>query len=354
MRGAGWAGFCQNKRMIQRVFISGLLSLLLCGCAGLSDLLRPDGAAPRAPIPFKTANRFTLPVAGSEVIGDTQIVIADVDDTLAALARRYDLGYDEIVGANPEVDAWLPTQGTRIVLPTRFVLPDAPREGIVINVAARRMFYFPPEEPHLVLTFPVGIGRDDWATPLGTATITDKVVDPTWYPPPSIRREHREKGDPLPAIVPPGPDNPLGSHALLLSMEGYLLHGTNKPGGVGMQVSHGCVRLYPEDIASIFDDIDVGTPVRIVDQPVLVGWVGDELYAQSYDADYHPGELHARIEAALRRRGRSGMKVPADERRLEALRRHRGITVSLTRRAPAVEALLRTATVVEQRVTVSD
>src|SRR5690606_12163353 len=158
----------------------------------------------------------------------------------ARIARPYDIGYDELRAANPSVDQWLPGEQTPVYLPTASVLPDAPREGIVVNIAAMRLYYYPAEEhaaagePALaVTTHPLGIGRVEWATPVGEATVTDKVRDPTWYPPASVRKEHAERGDPLPSVVPAGPDNPLGGHAITLSMPGYLLHGTNKPAGVG-------------------------------------------------------------------------------------------------------------------------
>lgn len=300
---------------------------------------------------FVAANQFLLEPA-QDTIGQVQIVIASDEDTLPALARRYDLGYDEIVGANPEVDVWLPGEGTRIVLPTRYILPDANREGIVINVAARRLFYFPADDSNVVMTFPVGVGRDNWETPTGVATITEKITDPTWYPPASIRREHRAKGDPLPAIVPPGEDNPLGRHALILSLDGYLLHGTNKPAGVGMQVSHGCVRLYPEDIATIFPDMPVGTPVRIVDQPVLTGWDGKQLYLQTYLTEDEPTEavaekINQAIVAALKRRDSTQSNIRIDQTRTEqAIGPRRGLPVALTRSGPDINKVLRTAAVV--------
>jgi L,D-transpeptidase ErfK/SrfK len=221
----------------------------------------------------------------SGVVGQLQATYARHEDTLSDLARRFNLGYDEIVRANPGVDPWLPGEGTRIVLPTQFVLPDAPRTGIVINVAALRMFYFPKpakgEQP-VVVTHPIGIGKVGWATPVGKTKVVAKRKDPTWTPPDSVRREHAKKGDILPAVVPAGPDNPLGAYAMRLGWTSYLIHGTNKPAGVGMRVSHGCIRMYPEDIEAIFGDVPVGTPVRVVNQPVLYRWQDDSLYVQAY------------------------------------------------------------------------
>lgn len=263
--------------MRDRLTTAGLV-VLVSGCASITQQVPGDNVA--EPPGF---NRFIA--ADTDIVGQLEVVTADHEDTLPALARRYDLGYDEITGANPGVDVWLPGEGTRVVLPTRFILPPGPREGIVINVAARRLYYYPDHDPDAVITFPVGIGRDEWETPTGSARVTEKIVNPAWYPPLSIRQEHAERGEPLPAVVPPGPDNPLGQHALLLSMDGYLIHGTNKPAGVGMQVSHGCIRLYPEDIAVVFDRLPVGTPVRIIDQPVLAGWQGERLFMQHYLAE---------------------------------------------------------------------
>ena len=307
----------------RRILVAAVLAGTLGGCAMLPEF----GEWQPAPAAGRTV-RFVVDDV-TDVIGDVQSVTAQHVDTLPMLARRYGLGFDEIVGANPGVDVWLPGDGTEIVLPTRFVLPDAPRQGIVINVAARRLFYFPADEPGVVITHPVGIGREDWATPLGSATVTTRLVDPAWYPPASIRAEHAAKGSPLPGVVGPGPDNPLGKHALLLSMPGYLIHGTNKPAGVGMRVSHGCIRLYPEDIAALFPDVAVGTPVRIVDQSVLAGWRGDRLFVQSYHAlDGDPvavADFDAPVEAALARR-----EAPSPRRLSMKLPPRRGVAIAVT------------------------
>jgi L,D-transpeptidase ErfK/SrfK len=190
--------------------------------------------------------------------------------------------------ANPGVDPWLPGEGTRIVLPTQWVLPDAPPEGIVVNVAAMRLFYFPKPAKNqknpqrVVITYPIGVGKVGWETPIGTTKVVSKRKDPVWTPPPSVRKEHAEKGDPLPARVPAGPDNPLGAYAMNLGWPSYLMHGTNKPPGVGMRASHGCIRLYPEDIESLFAMIPVGMQVTVVNQPLLYRWQGNALFVQSY------------------------------------------------------------------------
>lgn len=230
------------------------------------------------------AETFRLP-PGADIVGEIRMVNARYEDTLLDIARRYDLGYNEIIAANPGVDPWLPGEGMPVLLPTRFVLPDGPREGIVLNVAAMRLFYFPKPrkgQAATVITHPVGIGRQDWRTPLGVTKVIAKVADPVWHVPKSVRDEHAQKNDPLPETVPPGPGNPLGKFALPLALPGYVIHGTNKPWGVGMRVSHGCVRLYPEDIERLFKEVAMGTTVRIVNQPYLAGWFNGMLYLQAY------------------------------------------------------------------------
>jgi L,D-transpeptidase ErfK/SrfK len=219
----------------------------------------------------------------NDVIGEVQHIQARYEDTFVALARTYGVGYEEMRSANPGVDAWLPGEGTEIVLPTQHVLPRAPRTGIVVNVAELRLYYFPANEPGKVITHPISIGALDWSTPLGVTTVTAKVKNPAWYPPQSIRDEHAANNDPLPRVVPPGPDNPLGKFALRLGLPGYLIHGTNKPSGVGMRVTHGCIRLFPEDIEAMYKTVPIGTQVRIVNQPYKLGWGPDSsLYLEAH------------------------------------------------------------------------
>jgi L,D-transpeptidase ErfK/SrfK len=172
-----------------------------------------------------------------------------------------------------------------VVVPTQFVLPAAPHAGVVVNVAAMRIFYFPPHkkgERQVVYTHPIGIGRVGWKTPEGTTKIVSRTKDPVWVVPKSVRDEHAEDGEKLPARVPAGPDNPLGQYMFRLSWPSYLIHGTNKPYGVGMRSSHGCMRLYPEDIAVFFDLIPIGTSVTVVNQPYLFGSQDGVLYLQAY------------------------------------------------------------------------
>jgi len=233
---------------------------------------------------------------GSELIGEVKTIRARHEDTFVKLARSFDLGFEELRDANPGVDPWLPGEGTEIVLPTRYVLPRAERRGIVINIPELRLYYFPAGDGQKVITHPISIGRMDWATPLGRTTVVSKARDPSWYPPESIRAEHAERNDPLPAVVPPGPDNPLGRHALRLGLPGYLIHGTNKPSGVGMRVTHGCIRMFPEDIEALFEDVDPGVQVHIVNQPVKLGWGPGGLYLEAHaplDEEQQAGEWTA-------------------------------------------------------------
>ncbi len=226
------------------------------------------------------ADIYELPEDGSDVVGEIGTVIATHEDTLVDIARRHGVGYQDIVRANPGVDVWVPGEGTEVTLPTRYVLPAGPREGILLNLAEYRLYYYPPAaegERAVVMTYPISIGRRDWETPIGTTRIVAKALDPSWYPPESIREEHAADGRPLPRVVPPGPDNPLGRHAMRLALPGYLIHGTNRPAGVGMRVTHGCLRMFPEDIEYLFAQVPVNTRVRIVNEPVKVGWSGDAL-----------------------------------------------------------------------------
>ena len=282
---------------------------LLSGCQSLQTR---QLAAPMA------THEFSFDAARDDVVGSLQVVTATAEDTLSDIARRFNLGYEEIVSANPGVDPWLPGAGTRIVIPSLFVLPDAPREGIVINLAAMRLFYFPKVAqgaPQRVITHPLGIGRVGWRTPIGSTRIVAKQESPSWIPTPSIRKEHAENGDPLPAIVPPGPDNPMGSHVLRLGWPKYSIHGTDKPPSIGLRGSHGCLRMYPEDIPRLYAAVPVGTPVRVVNQPQLFGWRGDTLYFQAYPVLEDDRRDHdALLDQALSR-ARTSAKADVDARR---------------------------------------
>ena len=265
-------------------------ALAIGGCALFRPVpvAPPPAVAPPPPVPQlpqPNATHRSNVEPGSDIVGYVQKTIGGKDDTLPDIARRFDVGYEEMITANPGIDPWLPGAGREVVVPTQFVLPTAPHEGLVVNVAAMRIFYFPPHkkgEPQIVFTHPIGIGKVGWKTPEGTTKIVSRQKDPVWVVPKSVREEHAEDGEKLPAQVPPGPDNPLGQYMFRLGWQSYLIHGTNKPYGVGMRSSHGCMRLYPEDIAVFFDLIPIGTKVTVVNQPYLFGWRDGTLYLQSY------------------------------------------------------------------------
>ena len=276
------------------LFLLLIALVALHGCVAIEDFFGSVGGSRNRPIvPLASRpveepiarNYFVLRSPEQSVIGTPQIVFTRQEDTFSDLAREYGLGYDEIVAANPDVDPWLPGENTPVLLPTQYVLPDVPRKGIVLNIASMRLFYFPATavgEPQPVMTYPIGIGRVGWETPLGVTTVVAKATNPHWYVPLSVRRESAEMGHPLPAVVPPGPDNPLGTHVIKLEMPGYLIHGTNQPYGVGMRVSHGCVRLYPENIELLYSLISLGEQVAIINEPYLLGRRDGEFYFESH------------------------------------------------------------------------
>lgn len=225
-----------------------------------------------------SATVYRLTDANDSVIGGSYYVKADKRQTLLDIGRHFGVGFDEMEQANPRVDMWVPSDGADVLVPNLHVLPNAPREGIVVNLAEKRLFYY--HSPTQVETFPLGIGRDGWETPVGQYSIIEKTENPTWTPPASIRAKYAAEGKTLPAVVPAGPDNPLGAYRLRLSNPSYLIHGTNKPWGVGMPVSSGCMRMFPEDIDHLFKQVAVGTAVKVVNQPYKVGWLGDLLYLE--------------------------------------------------------------------------
>ena len=227
------------------------------------------------------ALQLPLPPPGEDIVGQVQVIKAKYEDTFADLGVTYDLGYSEMVAANPGVDAWLPGTGAEIVLPTRFILPPGPREGVVINLAEYRLYYYPPGGK-VVHTFPLGIGREGWGSPVANTTITGKVPNPGWTPPKSILEEHAANGDPLPSYVPPGPNNPLGPFKFNLGVPGYLIHGSNKKFGIGMRVSHGCFRMYNHNVLKLADMVPVGTKLRIIDEPYKFGVSGGKLYLEAH------------------------------------------------------------------------
>ena len=218
-----------------------------------------------------SAGAAEYPLApGQKVVGEIVGYVVRPGEGLNEIARKFDLGYTALAAANPGVDQFTPEVGRRLIIPSLYILPDASRQGIVINLAQWRLFYFPPGGDR-VETYPLGLSVFGSKTPLGATSVVRKEPNPSWYPPPSIRAERPE----LPAMIPPGPNNPLGDYALHLGWPRYLIHGTNKPDGVGRNVSHGCVRMYPEDIERLFNEVSVGTPVRSVSQPAGAAWSED-------------------------------------------------------------------------------
>lgn len=232
------------------------------------------------------ATTFILPPSDVDIVGQITTITAGRHNTLLDIAREYDIGQNEILYANPNVDRWLPDDNSEVVLPGRFILPNTKRSGLVINLPEMRLYYYPKPktgETPVVITHPVSVGRMDWDTPLGKTRIVSKKQDPAWRPPQSIKDEAIAKGEePPPDIVEPGPDNPLGRYAMRLGIPGYLIHSTNKPYGVGMRVTHGCLRMYPEDIEQLFDKIPVNTPVQLVNQPIKIGWLAGSLFLEAH------------------------------------------------------------------------
>jgi L,D-transpeptidase ErfK/SrfK len=358
----------QPGRMAQWLPQRGLCLAVLMLAGGCSTFVHEERAPPPPPEPEVHAplatQTFAFDPETTGVVGELQVTVAGDDDTLADIARRFNLGFDEILNANPGVDPWLPGGGTRILLPTQFVLPDVKPEGVVINVAALRLYYFPKAaagEPRVVTTYPIGIGKVGWATPLGRTKIVSKRKNPVWTPPASVRREHAEAGDPLPPRVPAGPDNPLGTRAMNLGWPSYLIHGTNKPAGVGMRASHGCIRLYPEDVETLYEQLPTGTRVTIVNQPLLYRWQHDRLYVQSYppfedhehDADQAKLALLEELqdERTLERLADAGGAIdPAlTEQVIDEVR---GIAVPVTVAGLTYDAFLASARLVENAVPV--
>ena len=269
-----------------------LSSLLLASCSLLNGPWKtakapeppPAPVVPELPLPVPT-HKFEI-TPEQDVVGAVQVTKSTKEDTLSDIARRFNVGYEEIVRANPKVDPWIPGEGTQIIVPSQFIIPNAPREGIVINVPQMRLFYFPPVkkgERQVVYTHPIGIGRVGWATPQGTTKVVRRTKDPTWRPTASIIKEHRENGEELQKVVGPGPDNPLGRYAFYLGWPSYMIHGTNKPAGVGLRSSHGCIRLYPEDIELLYSMVPVGTKVTVVNEPFVFGSQDDKLFLQAFD-----------------------------------------------------------------------
>lgn len=285
---------------------------------------------------YAASGVYPLPDPNDALVGKLTETFAREEDTLVGIARKYRTGYEAIRAANPEVDAWLPGEGTVVRLPTWHILPTAPRKGIVVNIAELRLYHYEAESAtrDRVGVYSVSIGRDGRETPQATTRVTRKARNPTWYPPESIRRDRAARGEPLPSVVPPGPSNPLGKHAIYLGLPAYLIHGTNNPFGLGMQVTNGCVRMYPEDIATIFARVAVGSKVSLVNQPVKAGWSEGVLYVESHKPlegalvawDTRIAQLRQALMDAVS--GREDVSLSWEQAE-EALRQSRGLPVQV-------------------------
>lgn len=227
------------------------------------------------------ALKFQLPPKGDDLFGEVQFGQVFEGDDFAKIARRYDVGFFELVEANPEVNPDQPVPGTVVIVPREYLLPHVPRKGIIINLATMRLYYFPKNKNYFY-TYPIGIGRRNWMSPLGALHIIQKIKNPVWVVPDSIMKYRREHGDPVPKVVQFGPMNPLGYYALRLSKPTYLIHGTNEPSSVGRRSSAGCIHLYPEDVKQLFGMVSKGEPVLVINQPYVAGTMNHKLYIEAH------------------------------------------------------------------------
>lgn len=273
-------------------FFSILLTgLLFAHSAQAQDIILPVQKPDAPPMATASAENETLqadgpdefydllpyPIGARLSVGAVEDYIVAEEDTLLDIARAHGLGYVEIRAANPEIDPWAPVPGSRVILPKKRILPRVAQEGIIVNLGEMRLYYFPRPgaEP---LTFPIGVGREGLDTPLGQTTVVRKRENPSWYPTPRMREENPN----LPAVIPPGPANPLGTHALYLGWPTFLIHGTNRPWGVGRRISSGCIRMYPEQVIDFYAQVPNGTKVTVIDQSIMLAWLEDGLYLQAH------------------------------------------------------------------------
>jgi len=350
-----------------RAAVAACLCVLITACSLLHPAKHAAPPPPPAPPPVPAepepvaTQRFEV-APDEDIVGVVQIVKTSKEDTLTDIARRFNVGYEEILRANPKVDPWLPGADKPIVVPTQFVLPDAPRTGVVINIAAMRLFYYPPHkkgEPQVVITHPIGIGKMGWATPEGVTKIVRRQADPTWRVPASVIKEHREeRGEELEKVIGPGPDNPLGKFAFYLQWPSYLIHGTNKPAGVGLRSSHGCIRLYPEDIAQLYDTVPIGTQVRVVNQPYVFGWHEGSLYMQPFDVLEDDArnwkKPRARLAKAITANQQKQLKAHGEEVNWDLVatlsKEPRGLAIPVSTTDASIEQVLAAATTVQNKV----
>lgn len=334
--------------MVKRWHVGFLAIVLLASVgvgrdAGAGRWSEEDFAHERVPSNYP----FMAPANSQEqtVVGGLATWVVQDGDTMLDVGRHFDLGYNEMIAANPGTDPWLPPTGEVLLIPTEYVLPEGSYQGIVVNIPEMRLYYFHGGDRAgagaLVTTYPVGLGRDDWRTPEGSFRVRGKTERPTWVIPESIRAEHiKERGDDR-AMIPGGdPDNPLGLFRLELTLPLYMLHGSNMPWGVGMQVSHGCIRLYNEDIALLFRDVRVGTPGEFLYQPVKVGMRDGVVYVEVHPDIY--GLRTSLEDEAERMLARRGWSDRIDRSRLRrALNERSGLPVALSRDAKLETAAAR-------------
>jgi L,D-transpeptidase ErfK/SrfK len=359
----------KNRSALQALAVMAVTGALLSGCSlfgsgpswGGKREEDKKSQLPELPEPVPT-HTFAIDPA-TDIVGVVQKTRATKEDTLTDIARRFNVGYEEIVRANPGVDPWLPGENREIIIPSQFILPNAPREGIVINAAAMRLFYYPKVkkgEQQYVHTYPIGIGKVGWKTPEGVTKLVRKQKDPTWRPTASIIKEHlKERGEKLDPVIGPGPDNPLGRYAFYLGWPTYMVHGTNKPAGVGLRSSHGCIRLYPEDIAVLFETAPLGTPLRVVNQPFLFGLYDGELHIQAFDVleddprDWKKAQAKL-LNKAMAERIQKELAARKEKIDWDAVARlsnePRGIPVSVTGGPDQLDAIVANATIVQNKV----
>ena len=281
---------CEDTDVVRRNTGRAILVVLLLLAVPLVAFAWQESDFPPRPV---KAYFFSLDERNlSTLIGEPRSYTFANGDTLYDVARHLGLGINAITEAFPGLDLWLPAVGTTLEFPTSWVLPDTDHQGIVVNIPEMRVYYFPGHgrNARTVITYPVGLGRDDWRTPTGRFTVTEKTIDPRWIIPESIRAEHlRDRRDSRRAIAGGDPVNPLGHYRMRLSLPLYGIHGTNVPWGVGMQVSHGCVRLYPEDIEPLFAIVPVGTVGQFVYQPIKIGARDGDIYVEVHADIYETG-----------------------------------------------------------------
>ena len=329
-----------------------LAALVLIGC-----LFQACAVPPKMRIfgtgPDQTEKRVEKHVfdasKGDQLIGKLAVVRIQGGDSLPDIARHFGLGHEAVNTANPGVDVWAPEDGSRVLLPLMFVLPEAPRQGIVINLASMRLFHYGGKN-RPVLTYPVGIGEEGRSTPMGAMFVERKAVSPTWYVPASIRRDHAQRGDPLPAEVPPGPDNPLGEYALYLSRASYVIHGTNKPYSIGLRATNGCIRLYPEDVEKLYRAVPVKTSVHVVNQPYLIGRAGGMLYLEAHapQEELNAADVKKRLFARLKEIEKKETRRLDWKRVEETVTQAKGIPVPILEGGGGLEGMIASAVEVQR------